>query len=202
MTALEVTVTVRCVRLWWSTFNFWQQADRQIICCFVYEKKRSVWVSVKLFPTDSSGPPVHLRDDRGIKKNKQNRKKDWQQLAWETAARDQWASQTSGYQENRLLTDQISVWEREREREKWGWIIRKKQAVSPKGKSSERRACSYSHHPSVSISLRAQRRSVCSVCVCVCVCACGGGVLAGVEQSCNEQILERESERERDRKRK
>lgn len=29
-------------------------------------------------------------------------------------------------------------------------------------------------------------------CVRVFVCVCGGGVLAGVEQSCNEQILERE----------
>lgn len=32
--------------------------------------------------------------------------------------------------------------------------------------------------------------------MCVCVHACGGGVLAGVEQSCNEQILERERGRE------
>lgn len=31
----------------------------------------------------------------------------------------------------------------------------------------------------------------------MCVSVCGGGVLAGVEQSCNEQILERERERER-----
>lgn len=37
--------------------------------------------------------------------------------------------------------------------------------------------------------------------MCVCVHACGGGVLAGVEQSCNEQILEREREREQGRKR-
>lgn len=28
------------------------------------------------------------------------------------------------------------------------------------------------------------------------MCVCGGGVLAGVEQSCNELILERERERE------
>ena len=35
--------------------------------------------------------------------------------------------------------------------------------------------------------------------VCVCVSACGGGVLAGVEQSCNEQILEREREIEREK---
>ena len=28
------------------------------------------------------------------------------------------------------------------------------------------------------------------------VCVCGGGVLAGMEQSCNEQILEREREAE------
>lgn len=41
--------------------------------------------------------------------------------------------------------------------------------------------------------------------MCVCVYVCGGGVLAGVEQSCNEQILERaregEIERERARER-
>ena len=34
----------------------------------------------------------------------------------------------------------------------------------------------------------------------MCVSVCGGGVLAGVEQSCNEQILERERERERGQK--
>lgn len=34
------------------------------------------------------------------------------------------------------------------------------------------------------------------------MCVCGGGVLAGVEQSCNEQILEREIERERARPKK
>lgn len=33
----------------------------------------------------------------------------------------------------------------------------------------------------------------------MCACVCGGGVLAGVEQSCNEQILEEEIERERAR---
>lgn len=43
-------------------------------------------------------------------------------------------------------------------------------------------------HPSVSISLREKE--------CGCVCVYGGGVLAGVEQSCNELILERERERE------
>lgn len=37
--------------------------------------------------------------------------------------------------------------------------------------------------------------------MCVCVHACGGGVLAGVEQSCNEQILEREGERARPKER-
>lgn len=31
------------------------------------------------------------------------------------------------------------------------------------------------------------------------MCVCGGGVLAGVEQSCNEQILEGEIERVRER---
>lgn len=35
----------------------------------------------------------------------------------------------------------------------------------------------------------------------MCLCVCGGGVLAGVEQSCNEQILEEEIERERARER-
>jgi len=61
------------------------------------------------------------------------------------------------------------------------------QAVSPKVASSEQ-------HPSVSISLRGEGVCVRSLCVCVCG-VCGGGVLAGVEQSCNEQILERERER-------
>lgn len=62
--------------------------------------------------------------------------------------------------------------------------------MSPPGDSSEQPVRSCSQHPSVSISLRAPEKEC--VCVCVYVCVCGGGVLAGVEQSCNEQILEGE----------